>query len=386
MNSGLRRELTPWGPTFAAPAAPQLSLGGTEWTQASDALPGAADAGVMGRGIEVDLDGDGSTDIFVSAGPDDTVARLQFEGASGLQTMPHFDAGDLPWTISPEAVGSGSKPVPWRGVFLDDDLGSSLVLVGGGDNPVRLYGQARQRWMEIDSFGFPDQLWGAVLAAADWDGDGLTDLLLANLPAGEGRPGLDAEAGSSPRDLVGRIYRRRATGEFEADALAIAGPLSAALALDVDGDGDPDLIVARELDPEEAAAGHLLSLAESGSGPSLPRQVVTLWRNNAGELSPDPGAVPVLRATVQDIAAVDLDGNGLLDLYLATGGLSPEHPQPDRLWENVGGRYVDASQKLGLDRFAGTLRVWPIPPAGLLLLRGGLVPADPPRLLRLLFQ
>jgi len=384
MNQEPRRNLMPSGPAFVAPASPQLSLEGTEWTQASDALPGAADAGVMGQSIEVDLDGDGSTDIFVSAGPDDTVARLQFEGASGPQTIPHFDAGDLPWAIPPETTGNGSRPVPWRGAFLDDGLGSTLVLVGGGDNPVRLYRQAGQRWMEIDSSGLPGQLWSAVLAAADWDGDGLADLLLANLPVGDSREGTDAEVVSSSQDLVGRIYRRRGTGGFEADALAIPGPLSAALALDVDQDGDPDLLVARELSPEEAAAGHLLSRRESGSGPSLPRQVVTLWRNNAGELSPQPGAVPVLRATVQDIAAVDFDGDGLLDLYLATGGLSPEHPQPDRLWKNMGGRYVDASQKLGLGRFAGTLRVWSLRPERLLLLRGGLMPADPPRLLHLL--
>ena len=386
MNREPQRELTPSWPTFVAPAAPQLSLGGSEWTQVSGAMSGATGSGVQGRSIEVDLDGDSSTDVFASAGPDDTVARLQFEGASGPQTIPHFDAGDLPWAIPLETTGNGSRPVPWRGAFLDDGLGSTLVLVGGGDNPVRLYRQARLRWMEIDSSGLPDQLWGAVLAAADWNGDGLADLLLANLPVGERRAGPDAEVASSRQDLVGRVYRRRGTGEFEADALAIPGPLSAALAVDVDQDGDPDLIVARELSPEEAAAGHLLGRHEPGSGSSSPGRVVTLWRNNAGELSPDPGAMPMLRATVQDIAAIDFDGNGLLDLYLATGGLSPEHPQPDRLWENVGGRYVDASQKLGRGRFAGTLRVWPFRPEGLLLLRGGLVPADPPRLLRLLFQ
>lgn len=255
-----------------------------------------------------------------------------------------------------------------------------LVLVGGGSRPVRLYRPTGQWWLEVEGSGLPERLVGSVLAAADWDGDGRTDLFLGNLP----RPLSAASDPTDPShavDLIGKVYRRLGPTQFEPMGPEIEGPASAAVALDADGDGDQDLIVARALEPAEAAAGHLLRRADMDP-PSVP-QSVTLWRNANGRLVPEPAAMPPARCTVQDLAVTDIDGNGLPDLYLATGGLLPEQVQPDRLWLNTGGRFVDASPYLGRRRFATTLRVWPLSALSLLLLRGGTVPANPGRLYRL---
>jgi Tfp pilus assembly protein PilF len=327
----------------------------------------------------VDLDGDGNADLRVLAHAPAQPARLVAVG-DGDEGMPA--AAGRAWSGKEEAGASQGaarqRAMPWRGVFLDDVHGPGLVLVGGGARAVRVYVPAGDLWSERPMAGLPGETSGAVLAAADWDGDGADDLFLANvLEAGaEG----DSMPGAGEGGFAGRIYWRRGASRFEADARSIAGPLAAALALDADGDGDADLALARALPARETAVTRSLQSAEAAgaAGPAEPPTILTLWRNDGGVLHEDADAMPSLRAPVQDLAVVA--AGALPGIWVATGGLSPERIEGDLLLANRGGRFVDDSAALAdALRFDTTVRAWPLPSGGLLLLRGGTVPADPPR-------
>jgi hypothetical protein len=100
---------------------------------------------------------------------------------------------------------------------------------------------------------------------------------------------------------------------------------------DVDGDGDLDALLA------------------NGSSSTSP-QVNALQRNDGkGVFTDDPGALPALVESTNDVALDDLDGDGDLDAVFANGTLGfTSAPAANHLFLNGGGGvFADASAQLG---------------------------------------
>ena len=246
----------------------------------------------------------------------------------------------------------------------------AVVVLGGPGVAVLYLDNQDGSWTARPTEGIPKLLSGAVATAADFDGDGIDEVFLANVaftPDGS--------------QIGGILLTALGGGRFAPAGLRVSGPLSAALAADLDGDSDPDLLIAR-LPPPRAMATYLRPLPDAAPE-ALPAPVVSLWRNHDGTLMEEPDALPAAWARVQDIAVGDFNADGAADIYLATGSLAPEVPEPDLLWLQQGGRFVDATPALGSARFGASLRAWTHPGGGVVVLRGGLVPADPQRLLRI---
>ena len=275
-----------------------------------------------------------------------------------------------------EASEDGSRWQPWRAVIVAPTTSDDVFVTGGGIDPVRRFRRTGDSWQRSPAPGLPSRLYGGVAAAADFDGDGWTDLMLGNVPRDLAHaPGHNAAPSAATSAI---LYRGMAGGGFEPEELAIDGVLTAALAFDADDDGDTDLIVARvAAGAEQSAASYLASSAV----PMAPSTVLLL-RNDNGLLRPEATATPEFGGTVLDFAAIRT-GAGL-GLYLATGTMLPEGTEPDQLWRRLDSRFVDVSTELGDGRMASTLRVtWDDEAGELQLVRGGLVDGDPGQVLRL---
>jgi hypothetical protein len=145
----------------------------------------------------------------------------------------------------------------------------------------------------------PEPAVGGALAWADYDGDGVRDVYVAN-PAGEDR-----------------LFRGLANGRFEdvTEAVGLSGVMgtSAARWADTDGDGYPELFL--------AARGGSRLLKNDGAGLFL----------NVTERAGLPGSI-----SATDGAWLDYDGDGAVDLAVATvGGEVLYHNTGAGLFEEV---------------------------------------------------
>src|SRR5690606_38532233 len=194
-------------------------------------------------------------------------------------------------------------------VWLDYDQDGLLdLLVGYRDRPLELYHQTEAGLFQPVAWDL--KLWVprgiAALAAADVDGDGFPDLLLAR-EDGRGRLLL-----SRPAELWSDWRFEEVEGEF---GFASGATVSVATFLDCDNDARPDLVVATaEPAPGEGSLRLLLNAGEGRFADAT----------EAADLDIEEGVLSV------GVADLDLDGHE--DLLLGTGPLVP-----DRVFANQGG-------------------------------------------------
>lgn len=330
---------------------------------------GAADTALSGRVPQdlgpaylVDLDGDGGPDLEARVTSDRKVALLSPEGSPALLPTPgRFSQWDR------SGLARGPWPVPAAGVMLGADDGPTLVLVGGGPASARAYRGQPTLLSEIPS-GLPELRGTPVAAAADFDGDGIDELLLGNAV-------LVDEPTAHAIGL--QLYRSASGGLRRASDFAIPGPVRAAATGDIDGDGDPDLIVAVEGRASRGDQRATSAIEVDVAGP-LQLQV---WNNEAGSLRRGEEIVVDQESMVRALVAADLDGDGDADLLAVAGRPDPESIGQPYLWLGSPDGLQAAHDRL--PRYtAGTVGAWRIAD-GVLLAIGGTVAGEPRRHARL---
>ena len=241
-----------------------------------------------------DVDGDGLDDLyFGGALGQPGVLALQRGGRFVTTAVPAFDAD-----AGAEDVGAA---------FLDADGDGDLDLyVGSGGYEFEATAPVLQDRLYLGdgAGGFEAAPDGAVpstpsssgaVVAADWDGDGDTDLFVAGrvVPGAYGVPARSALLRNVGRDGEARLVD---VTRSVAPGLDQAGLVSGARFADVDGDGDPDLVAVGEWMP------------------------VTVWVNDRGRFA----ALPIdgTSGVWGDVEAADWDGDGDLDLVAAGWGLN----------------------------------------------------------------
>ncbi len=243
-----------------------------------------------------DFDHDGHLDLFLARGGGLPDSLLRNEGGGRFADE----------TVALGLLAFGDTTAA---VWLDYDQDGRLDLLAGyRDRPLELYRQTAEGGFQPVAWDL--KLWvprGIVaLAAADVDGDGFPDLLLAR-EDGRARLLLSRPAGAWSDWRFEEV-----AGEF---GFASGTPVSAARFFDCDNDARPDLILATALSGGEEGALRLLLNAGEG-----------------GFADATEAAGLEIREGVRSLGVADLDLDGYEDLLLGTGPLVP-----DRVFANQGG-------------------------------------------------
>jgi hypothetical protein len=241
-----------------------------------------------------DVDGDGDADAvnYDYAG----TLRLRFATPDGL-----IDANDGPFGFAVENFVSN---------YGDFDGDGDVDVVGAVAEPSHAFLSFSFRWQTSpgrfeSSFAAPaspigGRPIGAASAAADLDGDGVAEILVA----GSYQTG---SAASGPSQL--RVYSRQPSGVFQ-PTIAGAAPSvpRRVVAFDADGDGDRDVVVvASTASPFSALTEHTRLYVNQGGLTFVPIDLGTPHRGS-------------------DIVPVDVDGDGDLDLVQATATTASAFP------------------------------------------------------------
>ena len=250
----------------------------------------------------------------------------------------------------PEAKGGGAA------LFDHDGDGRLDLLIAKGSTVARaaraepgfgaaLYlgtGDGRFRDASVEAGLDVPLPWLMAPVAADFDGDGRTDVLFTAL-----------EGLRYFRNEGGRFVDRTATALPV--AAAESGWCTSAVAADFDGDDDLDVFVARYLvfdpkaPPEDGVGGRTCRHRDRPvlCGPRGLRPLGDLLLKNRGdgtfeEAGLAAGLTAVAPAYGLGAVVLDFDRDGRPDVYVANDAT------PNHLWRNEGGRFVEVAAGLGV--------------------------------------
>ena len=282
-------------------------------------------AGLSGQvlslnGCHADYDNDGRLDVLLMRGAWEVPRRMSLLRNLGGTFEDVTLAAGLGQPISSQAAG-------WADYDNDGrlDLYVAGELVGARPDPRnrgRLYHNRGDGTFEDVAVraGVTNDRYGKGVAWGDYDDDGRPDLYVSNL----GQPG--------------RLYHNRGDGTFEdvAPLLRVTEPSHgfACWFWDYDNDGRLDLWI----NPNRATLSEVirdqLGQPTSGDRPRLYRNVggTQAFRDVTAEVGLDRVVLPM------GSNFGDVDNDGFLDIYLATGRPSFAYLMPNRLFRNDGGR------------------------------------------------
>lgn len=288
-----------------------------------------------------DYDNDGRPDLYIG--------RLGWSGPAPNSL--YRNRGDGTFVDVTERSGLGDPGSSFVHVWADVDRDGFLDLFVA--NGCMGYGDTNKLYRNNGDGTFADitlkaglqepagtRTVGAVFG--DYDGDGWPDLFI---------PGYNA---------ANRLYRNRGDGAFEEVAakagvrdLAHVAEAFLGFFLDYDNDGDLDILRTTDTQWENTV------LALSASWDALPeakkkdlrRSTTRLYRNDGRGTFTDVSDAAGFRHPMAVMGAMvgDLDNDGFVDAYFATGTPELIHLEPDRFFRNDGrGGFADLTFASGL--------------------------------------
>ncbi len=295
----------------------------------SDAA-GLADQVLSLNACHADFDNDGRLDILMLRGAWEVPRRMTLLRNRGGRFDDVTQSAGLGDPIASQAAG-------WADY--DNDGHVDLYVAGELDpqrpdrrNRGRLYhNRGDGTFVDVaEAAGVTNDRIGKGVAWGDYDDDGRPDLFVSNL-------------GQPPR-----LYHNQGDGTFidVATALGVTGPINgfACWFWDFDNDGRLDLWV----NPNHATLSEVirdqLGQPTSGERPRLYRNLGAsgAFRDVTAELGLDRVVLPM------GSNFGDLDNDGFLDIYLATGRPSYSYLMPNVLLRNDGGqRFEDVTAATG---------------------------------------
>lgn len=324
------------------------------WPISSEAIHQAPEAAKLAAGIYLDYieEYGADPDIRWLLNVAQTIAGNYPDGVPALHRIP------------PD-LGEESDFRRWRNIAIELELGSPDIaggaLIEDLDNdgfldiistswhpcePMKAFrNDGRGGFTDVTSeWGLDHQLGGLNLLQADYDNDGMLDILVL-------RGAWLGDQGRVRNSLL-RNDLRRESGRF-VDTTSAAGiaypayPTQTAAWADFDLDGDLDLYVGNE-----ASFSNADPLALVGSrGTAYPSQ---LFRNNGdGTFSDVARAAGVANDRfTKGVAWGDYDDDGDPDLYISAFG-------QNRLYQNQGdSKFIDVAPELGLTEPLGSFGTW----------------------------